>query len=63
MLRLTFPTGFLTHIRHPGTQLGAVVELIVAGVGGHRGHPGAEAAGLPTLLPDELVPAVVLKYF
>ena len=63
MLRLTFTTGFLTHIWHPGTQLGAVVELIIAGVGGHRSHPGAQAAGLLTLSPDELIPAVVLKYF
>ena len=61
MLRLTFTTGFLTHIRHPGTQLGAVVELIVAGVGGHRGHPLAKTAGLFALRTNELIPAVGLS--
>ena len=60
LLRLTFPTGFLAHIWHPGTELRAVVELIIAGVGGHGSHPLAQPAGLLALRPDVLVPAVTL---
>ena len=60
MLRLTFTTGLLTHIWYPGTQLRAVVELIIASVGGDGGHAGAETAGLLALSPDVFVPAVAL---
>ena len=60
MLGLTFTTGFLTHIWHQGTQLGAVVELIIAGVGGDGGHAFAQTAGLLALRTNVLFPAVGL---
>ena len=60
MLRSTFTTGLLTHIWYPGTELRAVVELIIAGVGGHGGHPLAQTTGLLALSTNEFIPAVGL---